>query len=287
VLFQWNSLQHVPLSESHTPAPTSHTVWDYFHGNTVSPESDGNLIVSSRNTWGIYKINGRTGRIMWQIGAKGDRTLAKPWSYQHDVVPLGHDRYSLFDDGAMASGCSNPAQHQSRGLIIRMDPSRNPAAVRLLHAYTHDRSICSGFCGSMQLVPGGDVLINWGEVPELTEYSRTGGPPRMDLSLSDWSCRGYRFPWVGKPLTRPAVAAKSTTGSTDVWASWNGSTQVVAWRVLAGADAAHLSTVGSPTPKQGFETEIALSSAYHVVAVQALGSGGRVLATSRSVVAGS
>ncbi len=283
VLFQWNSLRHVPLSASHVRAPTSHTVWDYFHGNTVSPDSDGNLIVSSRDTWGIYKINGRTGKIMWQVGAKGDHRLGKPWAYQHDVVPLGHDRFSLFDDGAMASGCTHPAQHPSRGLIIQINPSRHPAAVKLLQAYGHDPSICSGFCGSLQLVPGGDVLINWGEVPELTEYGPAGGPPRMDLSLSDWSCRGYRFPWVGKPLTHPAVAARSTAGATDVWASWNGSTQVVAWQVLAGEHSGSLHKVGTPAARQGFETEISLSSAYHAVAVQALGARGQVLATSRTV----
>jgi hypothetical protein len=168
-------------------------------------------------------------------------------------------------------------------LIIRVDPSRNPAGVRLLHAYTHDRPICSGFCGSMQLVPGGDVLINWGEVPELTEYAHAGGPPRMDLSLSDWSCRGYRFPWVGEPLTRPAIAAQSAAGRTHVWASWNGSTQVVAWRTLAGTSARALTAIGPPRPKRGFETEIVLPGAYKHLAVQALGAGARVLATSRIV----
>jgi hypothetical protein len=282
VLFQWDSLRHVGLSQSHLPPPPSHTVWDYFHGNTVSQDSDGNLIVSSRSTWGIYKISVRTGRIMWQVGASGDRTLREPWSWQHDVVPLGHNRYSLFDDGATDSGCTSSGQHPSRGLIIHVNPSQRPASVRLVRAYSHNKPICSGFCGSVQLLPGGDVLINWGQVSEITEYRRAGGKPRMDLSMSNWSCRGYRFPWVGEPLTRPAVAAHSTTSSTDVWASWNGSTQVTAWRVLAGPDSADLSAVGSPTPKQGFETKVVLPRAYGAVAVQALGSGGRVLATSRA-----
>lgn len=283
VLFQWDSLRHVPLSQSHLPAPPNHTVWDYFHGNTVSQDGDGNLLVSGRNTWGIYKISVKTGRTIWQVGAKGDRTLPSPWSYQHDVVPLGHDRYSLFDDGAAASGCTNSAQHPSRGLIIAVDPARTPAAVKLLRSYRHSKPICSGFCGSLQLVPGGDVLIDWGEVPEITEYDRAGGSPRMDLSMSNWSCRGYRFPWTGEPLTRPDVAAQSSASGTDVWASWNGSTQVVGWRVLAGGSAGHLMAVGSPTGKQGFETQIVVPRPYALVAVQALGAGGQVLATSRAV----
>src|SRR5207302_8858237 len=89
VLFQWDSLKHVPLSQSHLAAPTDHSVWDYFHGNAIAQTSDGNLLVSSRNTWGIYKINARTGRMMWKVGVKGEPRLPVPWCYQHDFEPLG------------------------------------------------------------------------------------------------------------------------------------------------------------------------------------------------------
>ncbi len=285
VLFQWDSLKHVPLSQSYLPGPYSHTIWDYFHGNAVSQDKHGDLIISSRNTWGIYEVSAKTGRIIWQVGAKGDHVLPSPWSWQHDVVPLGHNRYSLFDDGAKAPGCTNASQHASRALIIQVDPSRRAAGVKLLRAYGHTPSICSGFCGSVQLVPGGDVLIDWGQVPEITEYHRAGGNPLMDLSLSNWSCRGYLFPWTGQPLTRPTLAASSSSTHTNVWASWNGSTQTTAWQVLAGPSASHLEPVGAPTTEQGFETEVDLAQPYKFVAVQALGASGRVLSTSKPVAA--
>src|SRR5205807_6465621 len=100
-------------------------------------------------------------------------------------------------------------------------PSPGRARVKLLRSYTHSRPICSGFCGSMRVLSDRDVLIDWGEVPEITEYRPAGGSPRMDLSLSNWSCRGLRFRWRGRPLTRPAVAAQRTPSGTAVWASWN------------------------------------------------------------------
>jgi hypothetical protein len=283
VLFQWVSLQHVPLSQSHMPPPTGGSAWDYFHGNSIAQDTDGNLIVSSRNTWGIYKINIKTGQIMWQVGAKGDHTLGKPWCYQHDVTPLGHDRYSLFDDGGAGPGClPGSSDHPSRGLIVQVDPSQTPAGVTLVHPDKHSPPLLASCCGSTQVLGDGDVLIDWGSVPEVTQYTANGAT-QMDLSLSDWSYRAYRFPWVGLPLTRPAVAAQRTALGTDVWASWNGSTQVTAWRVLAGTDSAHLSAVGSPTPKESFETEITLPRAYGAVAVQALGASDRALATSRAI----
>jgi hypothetical protein len=66
-----------------------------------------------------------------------------------------------------------------------------------------------------------------------------------------------------------------------VYASWNGATSVVAWRVLAGAAPSAL-TPAATTAKQGFETAIT-SRTERYVAVQALGTHGRVLAQSPTV----
>jgi hypothetical protein len=283
LLFQWDSLGHVPLSDSYFPAPTNHQVWDYFHGNAVAQDTDGNLLVSSRHTWAIYKINAKTGRTIWQVGGKGDSRLAVPWCYQHDIVALGHNRYSLFDDGGSGPGCEvGMTGHPARGLTIQVDPSKAPAGVRLIRSVSHNPPIYPLCCGGMQLMPGGGVLIDWGNVPEVSEFG-SDGTLRMDLSLSRWSYRASRFAWVGEPLTRPAVASQRSPTATEVWASWNGSTQVTAWRVLAGSQEKHLAPVGPSRPKQGFETEAVLPRSYAYVAVQALGASGHVLSISRPV----
>jgi Arylsulfotransferase (ASST) len=282
VLFQWSALHHVPVSQSHVPPPKGRP-WDWFHGNAISQDRDGNLLVSSRNTWGIYKINSRTGRIMWQVGATGDHTLADPWCYQHDVLPLGQDRYSLFDDGGGDPGCVEGATaHPSRGLIIKVNRTRRPVGVRLIRAYPHRPAIYAGICGSEQHLADGNSVVGWGDVPEVTEYSQDGGR-LMDLSLTRWSYRAFRFPWVGAPRTRPALAAQRTATSTTVWASWNGSTEVAAWRVLAGVASTDLVAVTGAVPKTGFESTISLKRSYSSVAVQALSASGAVLATSRPI----
>jgi hypothetical protein len=102
----------------------------------------------------------------------------------------------------------------------------------------------------------------------------------MDLSLSGWSYRGFRFAWDGQPRQPPAIAAQSTTAGEDVWASWNGSTEVAAWQILGGPDSSHLSPLGPPVAKSGFETSMSVSGHYATLEVQALNSGGAVLATS-------
>lgn len=285
LLFQWQSLQHVPLSQSHEPDPHStKTFWDYFHGNSVSQDSDGNLVISSRSTWGIYKINVTTGRTMWQVGAKGDNKLPTPWCYQHDITALGNNEYSVFDDGAVGPECyPGRTRHASRALIFKVDPSQQPAGVTLVHSYSHHPAINSSWLGSAQQQPNGDVLVGWGDIPVITEFSADGHSVKMDLTLSSLSYRALRFPWVGEPTWPPAVAAELQSGGTQVWASWNGSTQVASWRVEAGATTSTVAPVTGPKPSTGFETALFLHHTYGYVAVEALGASGQVLGTSSAV----
>ena len=286
LLFAWSSFSDVPLSASHLPDPGRHQLWDYFHGNGITEAPDGDLLVSARNTWGIYEINDRRGtkgfdHVYWQVGAPHDNTLAQqPWCYQHDIVPLGHGVYSLYDDGGVGPGCQpGSTAHPARGVIISVDTSKRPVRVTLLHSYAHTPPIYTGFTGSFQALSNGDALVDWGNVPEITEYN-SSGKVNMDLTLSGFSYRGFRLPWDGQPTQPPSVAAKRSGAGTTVWASWNGSTEVAAWQILGGPDASHLSPVGARFTKTGFETAMTLSGQYPTLAVQALNSSGAVLSTS-------
>ena len=97
---------------------------------------------------------------------------------------------------------------------------------------------------------------------------------------SDLSYRSTLDQWVGLPLTAPAGAARQADGKTTVYVSWNGATQVVSWRVLAGTSASRLAVV-STTARSGFETAIPVPQSYKSFKVQALNAGGRVIGTSR------
>jgi Arylsulfotransferase (ASST) len=71
VLFQWDSAAHVPCTDSYVPRPSSPGMpWDWFHINAVHLDTDGNLLVDSRNTWTFFKVNRYTGQIMRQRGGK-------------------------------------------------------------------------------------------------------------------------------------------------------------------------------------------------------------------------
>jgi hypothetical protein len=69
------------------------------------------------------------------------------------------------------------------------------------------------------------------------------------------------------------------------YSSWNGATDVVRWRVLAGPTAGQLEPLQT-VAKNGFETPIRLSKSGALYVVNALGRDGKVLGTSEAVTPG-
>jgi hypothetical protein len=286
ILFAWDSINDVPLSDSHVPDPGANGTWDYFHGNGITEDNDGNLLVSARHTWAVYKINDRPGtpgfdHVFWQVGGKHDTTAPEPWCYQHHIVALGNGQYSVYDDGGGGPGCNHPA----RAVVFTVSLARRPVIVQQSRQYAHNPPIYTFFTGSAQPLSNGDMLIDWANNPTVTEYDNSGQNVKMELSLSNWSYRGFRFRWVGEPTTPPSAAAQRSGSGTNVWASWNGSTEVAAWQVLAGPDASHLSPVGGRQTKTWFETQMFVPGHYATVAVRALNSSGTALETSNPVSA--
>ena len=110
LVFFWDALDHIPLSDSYE-SPSSGTIWDAFHFNSIGlTDSEEDIIVSSRNTWTIYRINKPTGNIVWQLGGKNsDFTIdsGAEFSWQHDARFLPDNVVSLFDDNS--DGSSTPS----------------------------------------------------------------------------------------------------------------------------------------------------------------------------------
>ena len=282
VLFEWHSLGNVPLSDSYAK-PASDGLFDYFHVNSVALDSDGNLIVSARNTWAIYKINHRTGKIIWQLGGKHssfEMGAGAQFAYQHDARRQPDGTITVFDNGA------DPKVHpQSRTLALRLDLRTMTASV--VREWTHPKKLVAGSQGNMQTLPNGDRFVGWGSEPNLTEFS-PDGRVLFDavLAAPDTSYRAYRFAWSGTPTGKPAIATSIGGGGTlTVCASWNGATSVARWRILSGAAPGQLKPVAQ-VARSGFETSAKLSTKAPYVAVEAQDAGGHVLGTSDAVTPG-
>ncbi len=290
VLFSWHSLGHIGLDEAEFPPPPksgkgSDAPYDYFHINSVEKEKNGNFLISARNSWGVYEISRRTGKVVWRLGGKKSDFTMGPgtqFSWQHDARRQPDGTITLFDDAS-----APPEEKQSRALRIRLDTTKMTAT--LVHAYTSPARPLTGSQGNMQVLRGGHVFVGWGAIPRLTEFT-PGGRVVWEATFpaDDDSYRAYRFRWSARPKTRPSIAVGDDyRPGVVVYASWNGATAVRSWRVVGGITRGGLKPLGPAVPRSGFETVMSAKAGQPLYAVQALDAKGRVLATSPAVPVGS
>jgi hypothetical protein len=283
VLFEWHSLGHVGFGESPWKVPRKpDDQYDYFHINSIQEQPDGNLLISARNTDAVYLIDRHTGRVLWRLGGRRSDFDLGPgagFSGQHDALRLRDGTIAIFDNGFPPL-----PDRESRVIVLRLDARAH--AARLVRSYEHPAAPRSHSQGSEEVLPNGNLFVGWGGGgPYFSEFTRAGRlvydarfEPRTTTSY-----RAYRQPWSGHPSVPPRLAAHATgSGETTAYASWNGATDVVAWRVLAGSAPGALSPVAS-ADRDGFETIVPFDVAARYVAVEALGSSGAVLGTSAPV----
>ena len=282
VLWDWDSLDHVGLAESYA-ALAADEAYDYFHVNSIAEMPDGQLLVSARNTWALYKIDRASGKIVSRLGGKrSDFTFGAGarFYWQHDARPHGASAISVFDDG------SSPAEErQSRGLLLDVSSTRKHVSLR--QAYQHPAAFLAANQGNVQVLADGRVFVGWGNQPYFSEFA-PGGELLLqgELPFGYHSYRALTYDWEATPAEAPAAAALANpAGGTEVFASWNGSTAVERWVVLAGKERSSLGEVGSQD-WTGFETAVVVNSSGPWFSVVATGRGGSVLARSEPVKVG-
>jgi hypothetical protein len=285
VLFEWHSLDHVGLDESYaTVSQDGRPGFDYFHINSIEVDHDDNLLVSARQTFAIYKIDRKSGEIIWRLGGKKSDFEMGPgsrFSFQHDARRLPDGTISIFDNGNTVFHELVPkAVEGSRGVVLDVDEKKMRAS--LVREYIHPNKQYADASGNVQLLPNSNVFIGWGRALHFSEFSHDGGEMLFDGRLpgGNRSYRAFRLEWSGYPTDRPAcVAERTSENEVRVYASWNGATEVESWEVLAGAHSGNLESVGS-APRDGFETAMVVQTPHHYVAVRAKDRSGQVLGTS-------
>lgn len=293
VLFEWGSLDHVELDESHTPPASTDTggngwdrdsPWDYFHINSIDKNVQGDYLISARHTSCIYKINGQTGEVLWRL--HGNKPSFQnldglTFSHQHDArFIVDNERetvLSLFDNAS--NGPYNTTKDYSAGMIVRIDHVEKTA--RLLKEYASpDKRLCSSQANMQVLDPQtgidnqyyGNVVLGWGNWAYWSESKADTAETVWYGKIADADTMNYRtmkFNWTGKPITKPAIWTYSKTGTAGDWAkgeeekegglswfvSWNGATEVATWRLFGSTTSRNgpWTKIGD-IPKKGFET---------------------------------
>jgi Arylsulfotransferase (ASST) len=190
LVWSWSTDGHVDLSEStrwlHTimsaPVPIDgQPTYDFFHANAVSFDKD-TVLLSLRQTDGIYAIDKATGEILWKLGGTttpqsltvvGDPYGDVPLGGQHDVRLQPDGTITVFDDGSFLG-------RPPRAVHFAIDPVARTAT--FLGEVTDPDVTNSVCCGSARHLVDGDWLISWGGDPIVGEYGADGTPVfRLDF----------------------------------------------------------------------------------------------------------
>ena len=206
LLFQWSSLEHIPVDQTCDDTDLTQSVVDYIHINSVERDTDGNYLVSCRHTDEVIKISRLTGAVIWRLGgsaSKGNqfRFLNDTtngffgFSHQHSAVRSSRGTLLLFDNGNL-----KPTPNQSRVVEYQLDETERTA--RRVWSHTPAIPMFAPSMGSVKELPSGNILIGYGsgsgvgpgKSPLVAEEIDRTGATDMRLSIiGTRSVAAYRF----------------------------------------------------------------------------------------------
>jgi hypothetical protein len=211
VLWQWNSADHVPYSQSEQPLPASaSSPWDWFHINAVKVARDGNILIDGRDTWTTYKVSHATGDIIWQLGGKDSsftlhaapgQTLdqaSELFAWQHDPEQVGPNEYTFFDNES--SGIAQLPY--SRAIVVKINQRKLTATI--IRSYNQPEGLVAASQGNAQTIGHDAVVVGWGALPYFSEFSKSGSllfNAQFPAGVNTY--RAYRFRWPGDNNSRP------------------------------------------------------------------------------------
>ncbi len=211
VVFEWHAKDHFEITDIDTTYINSMKLVDWTHANALEIDSDGNILLSSRNLNEITKISRKDGSIMWRWG--GNRNQFKfincpvPFYGQHDIRRLGNGHYTLFDNGLHGTS------HGARAMEFELDQENKVAT--LIWSYTPDSALYSKARGSVQRILDSITVISLGENEKKECFVVVNNKNKKYLEVE--GLHPYRviyyssLPWQ---LHRPEISCFDSSGIT-------------------------------------------------------------------------
>ncbi|MDP4219011.1 MAG: aryl-sulfate sulfotransferase [Bacteroidota bacterium] len=233
LVMQWNSKDHLLITEATPDINLCGTKLDYCHINTAEIDStDGNMIASFRHMEEITKINWSTGETIWRWGGKHNMfTFSGPnpddtlkFSHQHDPARLDNKHITVWDNGNL-----RPRDTTIGGKDTIVNKPFSRAVEYLVDEVNHTATVTWDFrnvpfsvaAGNVQRLGNGNTFMSMGLV---SGPSPDGGRPSIievnpqnqivfqaSFANNSFIYRAYRF-----ELTPSAVKQTGTASSFGV-----------------------------------------------------------------------
>lgn len=94
---------------------------DWMHANSLNYDADGNYLISFYNNGQVWKIDSKTGKVIWKFGKDGDfkMPVGSAFDQGHAVHMNSDGNLMLFDNGT--------SKKRSRTLIFKLDEQQKQA----------------------------------------------------------------------------------------------------------------------------------------------------------------
>lgn len=140
--------------------------YDRFHINALNFDKDSNYLVSVSIENQIWKINSKTGELIWKLGKNGDFKMdtTSYFSFQHAVHINSEGDIMLFDNSLY--------KKQSRALSFSLDTATMSATTRINAPLP--KSLHSSRMGSAYLLPNGNILQTSSKRKSVLITTKTG-----------------------------------------------------------------------------------------------------------------
>ena len=156
VIFEWHAKDHFELNDADLFFDSLGGQW--LHSNAIELDTDGNILLSSRNLNEITKINRKDGSIMWRLGGKRNEfkfvDCPVPFYGQHNIRRLENGHLTLFDNGMYIES------HRPRALEFELDEKNKVAYLKW--SYVYNKDITSVGRGNVERMKNGNTLICFG-----------------------------------------------------------------------------------------------------------------------------
>lgn len=199
LLFQWSTWDHFNILDADTNIiDLTRCTFDYAHVNALSLDSLGNLIISSRNMSEITKVDIQTGDIIWRMGGNNNQFTftndSVPFKAQHNIIYLGNQQYSMFDNG------NSRTPPYTRAITYILDET-NLTATLTEDYQKYDPADFTPFMGSNQTLDNGSHLVGWAanyQTNVFTQFNSDGDVEFEIQSVDTFgviSYRAFKYPW--------------------------------------------------------------------------------------------
>jgi hypothetical protein len=193
-IWRWRTIDHYDILDVDQYVDLTQHLIDWTHCNSLEIDTDGNILLSTRNFDEVTKIDRTTGDIIWRLGGEKNQFTfindTRGFSRQHCVRRLSNGNLIMFDNGVYLV-----PEYSS---VVEYEIDETNFTATLVRRYTHNESVFSRIFGSVQELPNQHILIGWGESqnPAVTEINEQDSI-EFEMKFISYArqYRAYRFKW--------------------------------------------------------------------------------------------